>query len=33
MVNVDRIKALAKTKGFKLGYLCELVGEDQNYLD
>lgn len=33
MVNVDRIKALAKTKGFKLGYLCELVGEDQNYLN
>lgn len=33
MVNVDKIKALAKEKGFKLGKLCELLGEDQNYFN
>ena len=33
MVNIDKIKALAKTSGFKLGYLCELLGEDQNYFN
>ena len=33
MVNVDRIKALAKLRGFKLGYLCDLLGEDQNYFN
>lgn len=33
MVNIDKIKALAKASGFKLGYLCELLGEDQNYFN
>lgn len=33
MVNIDRIKALAKQRGFKLGHLCALMGEDQNYLN
>lgn len=33
MVNIDKIKALAKAGGFKLGYLCELLGEDQNYFN
>lgn len=33
MVNIDKIKALAKEKGLKLGKLCEDLGEDANYFN
>lgn len=33
MLNVPRLKALAKDKGIKLGYLCELVNEDPTYFN
>lgn len=33
MVNIDKIKALAKGKGLKLGKLCEDLGEDVNYFN
>lgn len=33
MVNIDKIKALAKQRGLKLGKLCEELGEDQNYFN
>ena len=33
MVNIDRIKALAKERGLKLGKLCADLGEDANYFN
>lgn len=33
MVNIDKIKTLAKLRGLKLGKLCEELGEDQNYFN
>ena len=33
MVNIDKIKALARAKGLKLGKLCEDLGEDVNYFN
>lgn len=33
MVNIDRIKTAAKIRGIKLGRICEMLGEDPNYLN
>lgn len=33
MVNIDKIKSLARSRGIKLGKLCEMVGEDANYFN
>lgn len=33
MLNVPRLKALAKDQGIKLGYLCDLVNEDPTYFN
>ena len=33
MVNIDKVKALAREKGIKLGKLCQILGEDQNYFN
>lgn len=33
MVDIDRIKAVAKAEGIKLGKLCEKLGEDANYFN
>lgn len=32
MVNVDKIKAVAKQKGIKIGYICEQLGMAISYL-
>ncbi len=33
MVNIDKIKALAKEKGISLTYLCRSVGQGRGYLN
>ena len=32
MCNIDKIKSLAKSKGFKLKYICSQLGEVESYL-
>ena len=32
MCTADRIKALAKDKGIKIGFICSQIGEVQNYI-
>ena len=32
MCTADRIKALAKDKGMKIGFVCNQIGEVQNYI-
>lgn len=32
MVNVDKVKAVAKQKGIKIGYICEQLGMATSYL-
>lgn len=32
MVNVNRIKTLAKSKGIKIGFICENLGVNHTYL-
>lgn len=32
MVNINKIKALAKSKGIKIGFICENLGVNHTYL-
>ena len=32
MVNIDKIKSLAKNKGIKIGFICEKLGVNHTYL-
>ena len=33
MVDVDRIKTVAKIRGIKLSHICQELGEDPSYLE